>query len=495
MPLDDLPGTLVTFTRDEEIARWKRDYKLRVPTADVGDGTQPDIDARTFADAIMPLYADAIVAGNRMNAQTTDLEGIKTLLGNLGVPIPNAVGASGFVQIVAAAGGTTIFVGDELRDPVGGVRFRCAATSTYSDGALVPVSGIDTGETTNLTAGTTLQWTAPRPGCAPLATVYERPDGSGLTGGHDEPDLAALQLLHRDGQTNRPASGNDAEYRDAIMGTPGLPVEAAFTYPAILGPGTIAFAFTLSSGGAPAERIPTSAQVASALTWARGKMPADDSVFACLLAGELVDVAVRVVWQSSARGWDDISPWPAYSATHPATIASVTDALHFSIETGGGPVVAPLPGQTIALYDADARRFRRKRILSVSGGGPWTIACDASLNASDTQYVPQAGQRVSPWSESLDDLVAPMLAYFRTLGPGEQLATFVDDGERQRRTPPSPGAWPSTMTSRGLTDALSVASVFDVAIVRPSLPLATPVGVAGTLSRLLIPGDFAVHAE
>ena len=96
-----------------------------------------------------------------------------------------------------------------------------------------------------------------------------------------------------------------------------------------------------------------------------------------------------------------------------------------------------------------------------------------------------------PWSASLPLLAEPMLAYFATLGPGEQTADLYDPGLRQRRSPPSPAKWPSQIGSRAEVGVLDVPAVFTAEIVEPTLPHATPVGTPGVLSYLLELGDFA----
>src|SRR5690606_18200012 len=59
MTIEQLPGEIVVPTRDTLIEQWKRSHRLRVPDADTGVGTQPDVDARVAADALMPVYAAA----------------------------------------------------------------------------------------------------------------------------------------------------------------------------------------------------------------------------------------------------------------------------------------------------------------------------------------------------------------------------------------------------------------------------------------------------
>jgi hypothetical protein len=170
----------------------------------------------------------------------------------------------------------------------------------------------------------------------------------------------------------------------------------------------------------------------------------------------------------------------------------VTDAYHVTVGTQSGTYGAsPAPGQTIGLWDQTGQAFAKKRILTVTGSGPWTLAFDATNTASDA-LVPTVGQKCMPWSPSLATIGPAVLAHFDGLGPGEQTATTLDAGQRQKRNPAPPRVWPSVLNNR-LTGAVqSVTAVDDAAVVAPALPHATPVGTPGVLSRLLTLSDLAV---
>jgi hypothetical protein len=155
---------------------------------------------------------------------------------------------------------------------------------------------------------------------------------------------------------------------------------------------------------------------------------------------------------------------------------------------------SPVVGQTIAFFDAPNAVFRAKRILTVTSGGTgiWTIVCDTTNSATDLTYTPSSGEGCCPWSDSLDSLVPSVAGHFDTLGPGEQVSTFFDAGERQKRQPESPAQWPSSLTSRFLTGLFANNAVQDVSVALPALPYACPVGTPGVFSYLLQLGKFLV---
>lgn len=209
------------YTRAERVAKYKRDYLLRVPGADVGTNTQPDIDANLLAEQMLILDNDAVIIGRSTNIDDASGDAIDRNFGNPeGVPRLDPVGASGFVVISASSGGTTIFAGDELTYAATGARYQCTRTDLYDDGDNCPIEGIDTGPSTDLDAGTILTWASPRPGCEDTCTVYERSDGSGLTGGRDEENDDDYRARIKERRANPPASGNTAAYIEAIEAYP-----------------------------------------------------------------------------------------------------------------------------------------------------------------------------------------------------------------------------------------------------------------------------------
>jgi hypothetical protein len=180
------------------------------------------------------------------------------------------------------------------------------------------------------------------------------------------------------------------------------------------------------------------------------------------------------------------------AASPPPTAASF--ALTFAGMTSAGPQTPPRPGATLAFYDAADFLYRRKRLRTVTVvGNTASVTCDMANTASDPDYVPAVGQPCCPWSDSLDTLVAPVLAHFESLGPGEQIATPFDAGLRQRRSPAPSDAWPSELSMRLLSgrvddfeDGLfSLSAVKDAAVLLPSLPLAPSVGAATAFAYLL----------
>lgn len=482
-------------TRAELIARYERDYRLRLPSARVGEGTLPGIDARLHADTLLPLYSEASRFADDAVLENKTLDELKVLAGELGLTeILPAVGASGFVTVVTSGGGATILAGTIAVYEPTGIRYQCTTTALYTNGAQVPVQAIDTGPNTDLAPDSTVKWQSPPAGLGQNATVYEDAQGNGLTGGRDEESQAELVRRIQDALANPAVAGNVSEYRKKATETPGVAVQDGFGYPCIQGPGTIGFVFTLRPDATGGSRIPSAGQRSAVKAHVVGQMPADDSYLDCALLSQSTTLALRVRWRPETVGWKDSVPWPAYEANKVTVAAAPTPtATTFRLETAGSPG-APQVGQTIAFFDRANERFVAKQIKTVSGAGPWDITCETALNASDTSYTPVTGDIACPWSDLLSGLVEPLLAEFDKLGPGEQVASSYDTGGlRQKREPRSAEAWPSTLTGRITIPIYGLSSVDEVQVAEPSLPAETTVGTAGVSSYLRELTKLAVY--
>ena len=504
MPIDTLPGEIIVKSRDRVKQDFLRSYKLRQPDANTSPGTAPDIDAATVADQMVPVYANAQTIGRNILLKNATGDGLDEIGESEIGPRNGPSRATGFVVCSAAATGGTIFDGDELQEPNTGLLYECALTGLYNDGDLVPVRSRDTGVAVNLESGVALAWSSPRPGIGPTVTVYEQTDGTGLTGGAPAEDDDTYRERIRQHRIDPAASGNSSEYIEAVEDVPGISIDKAFAYPAIYGPGTIAVAFTVRPQSVGSSRLPSAIQISDVEGYVTGALPGDDSAFFLTLLDDDVTVSLDVEWSGGTGGWADIMPWPpryeqgaAPGAPGRVIVTTVIDATHFTLATDNTDytgVLQPVVGQTIAFYDSAKRKFRRKKVLSFTGTGPWAIMCDTADRASDTEYTPVTTQQPCPWSDALDSVVAPVLAYFRTFGPGEQVASFPDDGYRQRRYPRPPKLWPIETSNRMLEPIFDLDTIHDV-VFAEGLGVVTTVGTLGTTAYLMRLAGFTIFPK
>jgi hypothetical protein len=486
MSTDDLPSEFFVPSRDEIALQYQRDYKFHQPTAVVGAGTAAAARGNALADTLLPLYADAkAVAQDAKLADMTEagLNKEATAIG-IATRLPPSA-ATGYVTITASTGGGTIQAGDELRDPKTQIRARVLRTDLYTQGSSCAIETIDTGPTANLAEGTRMTWVTQRPGIGSTATVAGQ-NGAGLEGGRDQETLDEMRARIADAKANPASAGNDAEIRKVVRETPNVPVQEVFTYACSDGPGTTAYAFTLRPATAGGSRAPSSAQVGLTLANVIGELPKDDGIIACLTVEEPTYTELAVRWVADAPGWADISPWP--SSVTLVLSAGLTDAYNFSVST------EPKVGATFALYNPDTGKFSRKKVLSYSPVmGGYAVVCDQTNGASDA-YLPVALQAVSPWSDSLDLLLPPLVGVYDGVGPGEMVASFFDEGMRQKRNPATnPRRYPHTLTGKSFDPVEDIPDVDELQVNSPTLPYVTPVGTLNVSVNLLTLGDIAVY--
>ncbi len=491
-----LPTDFAIPTRQQLVDRLIRDVKIRMPGAATGPGSLAAFDAANFADHLMPLYANSVRIYGNTTLADADEAGLEEKAVAKGLPkrLP-ASGATGFVEASIVTGGVFVDQGKVLKHDRTLLRYECTIGRTYGVDAAdkyIPVRAIDTGPNTNLAAGTTLRWESPPPGLNELATVFEDADGSGLTGGRDKETVDELRARIADAEADPAVAGNVAHIRRFVKdaaAAKALPIQEVFVYPAARGPNTYAIVFTLRPESPGGSRAPTSVQRAEVLAYLRGEVSHGDGILVCTLLEEEVDIVLRVKWALAAKGWADLTTWPISADEY--EVSAVTSATAFTVDSAESSPTAPQVGQRVAFFDKAKRKFVRKTIATVTslGSGAYDLTCSTTSNASDPTYLPEVSERMCPWSESLDSLVAPILERFDGVGPGEQFddVDLFDPGERLRRNP-APPLWSYELTHRvtgGLDDVLTVA---DYKVLAPALPMVTPVGTAGVSSNLFILG-------
>lgn len=506
----NLTEQITVFTRSAHLQRYLRSYRLRAPVGtDTGQISQPAVEAAAHADVAMVLYADAQALSK--NANTIGCTGTALLAkanaAGISGKLP-AVGAEGFITIAASVGGGTIAAGTIIRHTPSDQRYQVIVGGVYVSGQLCPIEGVDTGTTTNQVINTVLDWDEAPPGIFPSATVADNGEGAGLTGGAPEETDAELVQRIIDLRRNPPTAGNTAEYRAACKSIPALAVEEAFAWEAVFAPGTIVVTCTMRPQYLGASRVPAPPQLATLDAALRNAgFPGDDGQFAIPMFEVPVNVQIAVKWTKAAIPWINTNQWPQYVTGSPVRVLSASSASVFTLQTDLAALSDPQVGQVIGVYSPVDRAFMRKQIGAVTVITPlqkWAITCVTTNQASDTSYTPRGdspglqGQVVSPWSDSLNLLVNPMLRYFGSLGPGEMYTTFWDPGTRQKRQPESPEQWPHILSTRDISNTPPRAICSDVGVLFPTtagVSYETPIGSPGVFVNLTVLGDFAVFPK
>lgn len=495
MALDVLPDEIIVKSRDEWLALYLRSHKLRAPLASVDQDSEPYVTGSALADQLNIQSENARQMGRTIPLASLNGKALDAELAALGLaPRFPQTGSQGSVGAQTSTTGANVPAGTEGTDTNGQI-FVVTTTALYVTGQNIPITAKSTGPTTNLAAGARITWSAPPGGLFPQAFVVAQTDGSGLSGGRLAEKDDEVRNRISDAYANPAAAGNDAAYQQAIEFSKGhgVAVQKAFTYPCVLGPGTTAFCFTLSPASPGSTRIPNATQIQQVRDYVVGQFPNDDGLCDCIILAQNVDIVISVTWAEGADDWVDAVPWPPYytlvATPRAFVVTAATSPTSFTVDCLAGAragAAAPQIGNTIGIYDQTAGVFREKRILSFTGTGPWMLTIDTTNGISDTIYTPMIGQRICPWSGSLDNLVAPVLAYYGTIGPGEQFdnAGLFDPGMRLRRSPRTPRFWPATITNRLATEVLDIDSV-ENAIITEGLNTQTTTGTPGVSSYLI----------
>lgn len=474
---------LVVKSREEWRDYWLKCFGNRNQDADVGPGSYPWLRASVFAEPMTILSGDALAI-----ADTIPLDNMtgSQLDAKYGAKLPRNLetNASGYITISAGSAGASITIGSTLTHPSTRNTYKTTSvTATYLNGQQIAVESVDPGVGQNLAAGEVLQWTSPAPGCYATAVVFQSPDGEGLIGGTAIETDDAYRERIRDYNSNPVGHGNEGDLAALVESSRehGVPVEKCFSYPAALGTGSCAYTFTVKRDNYWESRQPSSTQITTVFSYVSSLLPGDFSITPASITTENCVLDIYVSLDPRQSQWADFSSWPAYVARGSGMIVigfvSSPTAFHLmtddAVYTG---VTPPVPGNTIAVFDAPFGVFRRKKILTVVGAGPWVITCDATADQSDVTYTPVTLQAVSPWFDAINYCAESAGKHVAKLGPGENMLSYQlpEDGVRMSRQPrPYPDQFDSRLTARvafDLQKEVSAIATCDFIAATPSEP-------------------------
>lgn len=493
---------LVVKSREDWRDYWLKCYKNRNPDADVGPGSYAWLRASVLAESLTVMSATALAISDSIPLDNMTGSQLDAKYGNK-LPRNLESNASGYITISTGSAGSNIHQGDLLTHSATRNMYAVTSvTATYLNATQLAVESVDPGLGQNLTPGQVLQWVSPRAGCYSTATVFQAPDGQGIVGGRATESDDEYRERIRAFNASPIGHGNEGDVMALIEATRehGVPVEKGFVWPAILGDGTLCYTFTVRRDNYWESRLPSSTQITEVFDYISGKLPGDFAITPANIDPWNTKVSLSVSLDPRYGQWADIAPWPVYvSTTNGAyVIGTVTSALAFTIVTDNatyGGTTAPVPGNTIAVFDSAKGAFRRKKILTVGGAGPWTITCDGTANQSDTTYTPVAAQRVSPWFDAINDCAASAGQHIAKLGPGEIVssANLPEDGTRMARQPkPYSNQWNNSITPDIAFDVKATVTPIATCELLSASPATAQLGSVSTLNLLTLT-DLSIH--
>jgi hypothetical protein len=326
--------------------------------------------------------------------------------------------------------------------------------------------------------------------------VFLAPDGSGIIGGRSTESDDEYRERIRDFNANPIGHGNEGDLIALVEASRehGVPVEKCFVYPAVMGPGTVSYTFTVKRDHYWESRRPTSGQISTVFAYVSGKLPGDFSITPAGIGTTDTVIYLSVSLDQRYVTWSDFTPWPEYHAPTAGLVyvSASASATQFTLATDNSVYVgvnAPSAGTTLALFDAPFGVFRRKKVLTVTGSGPWDIVCDATLEQSDVTYKPVVGQSPSPWFDAINECAAVVGAHMAQLGPGETvpISLLPEDGTRMARQPrPYPGQFNSDLTGKIALDVVSGVPAVASCTLNPTTNTVTTPNITGLVSIVSI---------
>ena len=326
---------------------------------------------------------------------------------------------------------------------VNGLRFQVSAGGTYSNGAIVPITSVDTGSATNLPAGTSLVWQSSPNFVAPTALVA----APGLIGGIDAETDQGLRARLLARIQNAPGGGNWAQFAEAASNSSSA-VQQAFVYPTYSGPSTVLIAVTGAPTATSKLRSVNSIIVSQTVAPAIQAVTFEGVLQTVTTAQNVpinLSMGLSLPSYPSTVGWTDANQFPLPVIASPGVfstgycdVVAVTNSKLFTVNADSSTV--PASGAVINLcWISKADWLLHTAQATVTGSSsPYTVTLTSASNpfvSSDpTATVIAVGDYVFPAAYNTSNYVAALLSVFANLGPG-QIAVSSSIVTRAARRP------------------------------------------------------------
>jgi uncharacterized phage protein gp47/JayE len=489
---------------------------LGIPNPNVGPNSDYFLTATALGNEIAVGLANITISVDQNMPDTATGDGLDRWLKIVGLARRPAIGSFGAVTISVSVASTLVVTGMQLVDAVG-LRYQVTVGGSYANGAPIPVAAIDTGKATNHANGETLTWVTAPAFAASTVSVGTTGGTDGLTGGFDSEvgiDEPPRARLISDLQ-NPPKGGNSADVILWCLQSSPV-VQAAWCYPALLGPGTT-FAAVAAQ---PQTTVPLSAtsksrQLSATLMtgtvqpYVQGQLP--EHVFSVIasVVDQSVDVAIQLALPSAPTasppgpggGWLDGTPWPSsLGGTAACAVTAVTNSTQFTVNATTAPQdgvshiawLSPSTGTSPwALFTAT--------VVSHSGSsGAYVITIDTPMPgiANGNFIWPQATQQVN--------YINALLLAFSLMGPGEWTSNAAIKARAFRHPSPTQ-SWPYSLGAQQLKlvinagpEVLDAQYIFRSATT-PTVPASVTVNTStGALTsaavNIFVPNNVAFYA-
>jgi len=453
--LEQLTIKTVEQIRDDYLRTYRNGLiKRGIVDPNVSEGTEVYTKATALAQQVYVASANVPAAANAQMPDSALGEDLSRGAAIYKLALrPAGPSAGPLVLAASVTSAIAIPAGAGLIDP-NGLAYTVSIGGPYTSGQSIPIASTDTGDATNLDAGTVLRWAAPPPYVNTTALV----GAGGLTGGIDAEDVEGLRarLLER---LQNPPNGTNWASVVAETEKSSTAVQKAFAYPACAGPSTVHVcalraptatnkgrdidATTLAGTIAPAV-LAAFPEFVEVLVTAGQNWPAD------LAIGLALPSSIKAIPAGPGGGWLDAQPFPVVASPGYSAVLAVTNSTAFTVPSDLPPGV----GASLCWLSRDDWTLRTAKVVSFTGAGPYAIVVDSAFTSSNGVDI-APDDFVFPAAERMAVYVKAVLDGFAKLGPGEKTSN-ISLLPRAYRRPLVSQAWPSSLQRaflRGLTDS------------------------------------------
>lgn len=456
MPLPERGKVYVPQTIGEVRDLYLEDLRLGMIQAGIlNPAVQPGTDDYIKADALASMmlggYANIEIHARNSDereAEGDELDAIREALGLPEVPASPSTGN----LIVTVTGGGTVTIPDKLQFQLpNGLRGEVAGAHLgVANQGEVGVITVDTGSATEAVGGTKVRFLSPPPNVSETAYVsFQIP----LTGGLDEETDARKRERIRIVRQERPAGGNWSHKVETALNSSSA-VQAAFSYPALGGPGSERLVVTKSINPdfKDFSRVLSAAAVTKVKDAIQSEFGSPSEIVVSSVTEVNSDIVLLLTLPDAAsaggngQGWLDQTPWPIWAAGDLNVGIKVTTVTTSSqITISAATTTAPVANQTrIAWWNPYDQEFEIRTITAQSGGtGAWVLTLDAPLVSSNGTIVAVNDFMATP-ATHLTKYGNSWRTIMNGLGPGECTADAFRL-PRALRHPFSSESWPANL--------------------------------------------------
>lgn len=419
----------MTNFQTKTYAQFRDDFLRSVSNAlqTVAGITNPDVSYGTdhyiIGEAIGKLAElaqfNAIAAADAQMIDTATGTDLYRLAGFYGLSLKPAGGSSGFITF-SSSNSVAVIAGSQLLDN-SGLKYQVATGGTYANGALIPITSVDTGLGTNLSTGSSLRWVAAPLFSAPTALVAS----PGLAGGveAETDDQLRTRVLTR--LRNPPGGGNWSQFAQLAMNS-STAVQQAFIYPAYNGPSTVQVAVVGSVTATSKSRQVPALTVSGVVNPAvQAGVFEGMSLITTSAVNQIINVSIGLALPAAVSasppgvggGWTDGQPFPVNASQGYANVTTVNSTTSIQLASD----VPPTVGVTkVCWLSKDDWTLRTATVTATSGSSPYTIRLDTPFVSVNGVSI-AVGDYVFPCSVNALTYVNALLSYFASMGPGQIL--------------------------------------------------------------------------